>query len=194
MSAKNESPPPSEMGKQSGSGIKNLGSLFKRICYDESPRIKHTVDFIATGGGQMKTAGWTVFLVCQIFCLILVLTFWHYVKICFQEINDQRSFYAETFNLKSEGESVPLRESQVLDVGFAGCKIYVYYINPHLALTQLYVLVPNEGYKQVQTVPDIPFWTNSFDGKSFIYSCSGIDFLDSPRWVKIKVEQQTNAP
>lgn len=141
----------------------------------------------------MKTAGWTVFAVCQIFLLIVILTLWHYIKIPFQEILDSRSLYAETFNLESEGESVPLHERQILDVGFAGGKIYVYSIAQKLALVQLYVSVPNEGYKPTQTAPDSPFWTNSFAGKSFVYTCSAIDFLDRPRWIKIKVDQQTNA-
>jgi hypothetical protein len=133
-------------------------------------------------------------MVCQICLLVLVLTGWHYVKIPLQEILDSRSFYAETLQLSNEGESLPLHEKQVLSVDFAGRKIYIYAIAPDQALVQLCMLVPNEGYKPVQTSVDYPFWTNSFEGKKFIYSCSALDFLARPRWVKIKVEQQTNAP
>jgi hypothetical protein len=141
-----------------------------------------------------ETAGWTVFSVFQIFCLFAILTVGPRVMIWFQKINGDRSFNAETFHLESEGESVPLHELQVLGVDFAGSKIEVYYIKPTLPLTQLVVGNLNEGYKMIQTLSGVPFWTNSFEGKSFVYSCSVIDCLDKPRWIKIKVEQQTNAP
>jgi hypothetical protein len=142
----------------------------------------------------MKTAGWTVFLVCQIILLIVILTVWHLVKIPIKEILDSRTFPAETFHLPHEGESVPLHIKQVLSVDFAGMKIYTCAIAPDQALVNLYMLVPNEGYRSVIASTSEKFWTNSFEGKDFVYSISGIDFLASPRWVKIKVEEQTNAP
>ncbi len=144
------------------------------------------------GGGSVKKA-WYRFsffvTVIGIFCFCAG----YEVQKLIQEKNREGSFDAETFHLESEGESVPLHELQVLGVDFAGSKIEVYYIKPTLPLTQLVVGNLNEGYKMIQTFQDVPFWTNSFEGKSFVYSCSGINFLDRPRWVKIKVEQIQSA-
>ena len=176
---------------------KKLVAKTKKFVFEEVWGIRQLYQLcgiIREGGDQMRAAGWTVFAVCQIFLLIVILTLWHYVKIPFQEILESRSFYAETLHLPHEGESLPLHEKQVLSVDFAGRKIFIYAIAPDQTLVQLYMLVPNEGYKPVQSHVDNQFWTNSFEGKDFVYSVSGMDFLARPRWVKIKVEQQTNAP
>jgi hypothetical protein len=197
MSDQQENPIPNPGEDSKKERDKKLVAETKKFVFKEVPGIRQLwqlVRIIREGGAQMKTAGWTVFAVCQIFLLIAILTLWHYVKIPFQEILNSRSFYAETLHLPHEGESLPLHEKQVLSVDFSGRKIFIYSIAPDQALVQLYMLVPNEGYKPVQTHVDNRFWTNSFEGKDFVYSVSGIDFLDRPRWVKIKVEQLSNAP
>src|ERR1039457_5514866 len=78
---------------------KKLVAKTKKFVFEEVWGIRqlyHLCGIIREGGDQMRAAGWTVFAVCQIFLLIVILTLWHYVKIPFQEILDSRSFYAET--------------------------------------------------------------------------------------------------
>jgi hypothetical protein len=192
MSDQQENPIPNPEEASKKERDRKLVADTKKFVIKEVPGIRQlcqVVRIIREGGDQMKTAGWIVFSVCQIFLLIIILTVWHFVKIPLQEILDSRTFPAETFHMPHPGESLPLHEKQVLSVDFAGRKIFIYSIAEDQALVQLYVLVPNEGYKPVLTRADKIFWTNSYEGKDFVYSVFGIDFLASPRWVKIRVEQ-----
>lgn len=88
------------------------------------------------------------------------------------------------------GESEPLFINQVLYAKFADMSFSIGALAETFAQGDICVSTSKHGSEQKQVHPGESFFTNDFNGKTFIATATPLNCLNKPQWIKITVSQK----